>query len=109
MFQQPQLFPHLDVLDNIAFAPRLAGHRAVAPPGPRRAATSTLVHLGDLGRRRRRELSGGQEQRVALARALADRARVLLLDEPFSALDHELRAAMHDLLGEVRAALARRW
>ncbi len=105
MFQQPHLFPHLDVRDNVAFAPRLAG-------GSRREARATarryldLVHLGDLAHRRPRELSGGQEQRVALARALASERGVMLLDEPFSSLDPELRRSMHSLLAEVRAAVA---
>ncbi len=101
MFQKPLLFPHLDVLDNVAFADRAAG----VPRASARAAARgylDVVHLSDLARRRPRELSGGQEQRVALARARAARPEVLLLDEPFSALDPELRAAMHLLLGEIR-------
>ena len=104
MFQKPHLFPHLSVVDNVAFAPRLNG-------GGRREARAVarryleLVHLAGLASRRTRELSGGQQQRVALARALAAERRVMLLDEPFSSLDAELRRAMHDLLQEVRAAL----
>jgi putative spermidine/putrescine transport system ATP-binding protein len=104
MFQKPHLFPHLSVLDNVAFADRLRGRSR----SQSRAAAQRyldLVHLGDLARRRPRQLSGGQEQRVALARALAAGRRVMLLDEPFSALDTNLRTAMHQLLGEVRAAL----
>ena len=104
MFQKPLLFPHLSVLDNVAFADRLRGRSRSRS----RAAAQRyldLVHLGDLGPRRPRQLSGGQEQRVALARALAASRRVMLLDEPFSALDTGLRASMHQLLGEVRAAL----
>jgi putative spermidine/putrescine transport system ATP-binding protein len=104
MFQKPHLFPHLDVLDNVAFAGRVAGRpRREAREAARRYLT--LVHLGELASRRTRALSGGQEQRVALARALAAEPEVLLLDEPFSALDTELRSAMHRLLVEVRAAL----
>jgi ABC-type Fe3+/spermidine/putrescine transport system ATPase subunit len=104
MFQKPHLFPHLSVLDNVAFADRLRGRSR----SQSRAAAQRyldLVQLGDLGRRRPRQLSGGQEQRVALARALAASRRVMLLDEPFSALDTNLRTSMHQLLGEVRAAL----
>lgn len=105
MFQKPLLFPHLDVLDNIAFPIRAAGQgRRAAREAAERFLS--LVHLGGLGRRRTRDLSGGQEQRVALARALAARPRVLLLDEPFSALDTDLRTAMHGLLEEVRAILS---
>lgn len=104
MFQKPHLFPHLNVLDNVAFADRLRGRSRA---GSRAAAQRylDLVHLGDLGRRRPRQLSGGQEQRVALARALAAGRGVMLLDEPFSALDTDLRTSMHHLLAEVRAAL----
>ncbi len=104
MFQKPHLFPHLSVLDNVAFADRLRGRSR----SQGRAAAQRyldLVHLGDLARRRPRQLSGGQEQRVALARALAASRRVMLLDEPFSALDTALRISMHQLLGEVRAAI----
>ncbi|MEO6586668.1 MAG: ABC transporter ATP-binding protein [Knoellia sp.] len=104
MFQKPHLFPHLSVLDNVAFADRLRGRSRLQS---RDAAQRylDLVQLGDLATRRPRQLSGGQEQRVALARALAASRRVMLLDEPFSALDTALRSAMHELLMEVRAAL----
>ncbi len=104
MFQKPHLFPHLSVLDNVAFADRLRG-RSRSQSRATAQRYLDLVHLGDLGGRRPRALSGGQEQRVALARALAASRRVMLLDEPFSALDNHLRASMHQLLGEVRAAL----
>lgn len=105
MFQHPLLFEHLDVAGNVAFAPRLAGS------GRREARRCAqrylrLVHLEGLDSRDVSSLSGGQQQRVALARALAAERGALLLDEPFSSLDRELRASMHDLLTEVRAALA---
>ncbi len=104
MFQKPHLFPHLSVLDNVAFADRLRGRsRAQSRAAARRYLD--LVQLGELAARRPRALSGGQEQRVALARALAAERRVMLLDEPFSALDTGLRRSMHELLAEVRGAL----
>lgn len=105
MFQSPLLFDHLDVAGNVGFAPRLAGARRREA---RRCAQRylRLVHLEGFDTRHVASLSGGQQQRVALARALAAERGALLLDEPFSSLDRELRASMHDLLGEVRAALA---
>ncbi len=105
VFQRPLLFPHLSVLDNVAFAATVAGQ-------PRREARADarqfleLVQLEGFGTRPVTALSGGQEQRVAIARALAARPRVLLLDEPFSALDPELRSDMHALLAAIRAQLA---
>lgn len=105
VFQHPLLFPHLSVLDNVAFAGRTAG---LSKAQARSDAFPFLdmVQLADFGSRPIRSLSGGQEQRVAIARALAARPAILLLDEPFSALDPALREDMHRLLAEIRAALS---
>ncbi|MCZ2404229.1 ABC transporter ATP-binding protein [Paenarthrobacter sp. Z7-10] len=102
--QRPLLFPHLNVLDNVAFAGTVRGI-------PKRVARADaagfleLVQLAGFGPRPVVALSGGQAQRVAIARALAARPAVLLLDEPFSALDPELRSVMHDLLAQLRRTL----
>jgi putative spermidine/putrescine transport system ATP-binding protein len=104
VFQQPRLFPYLSVLDNVAFPLAVAGARRRDARGDA-SRFLDLVGLGGLARRRPGSLSGGQQQRVALARALAARPDVLLLDEPFSALDPEVRTGMHTLLTELRAAV----
>lgn len=106
--QRPLLFPHLNVLDNVAFGPRARG---VAASAARRRAAAELdaVGLAELGGRRISELSGGQAQRVALARALAIDPEVVLLDEPFAALDAaatpELRRMLRERLRSITTVL----
>ncbi|MEO8680272.1 MAG: ABC transporter ATP-binding protein [Vicinamibacterales bacterium] len=97
VFQKASLFPHLTVADNVAFGLEMRG---IAPARRRAAAEEALrlVQLDGFGDRRPSALSGGQEQRVALARALVTKPRVLLLDEPLSALDEGLRNDMRALL-----------
>jgi len=93
VFQQYALFPHMSVRENVAFGLRMKGV-APAEREVRAAEMLEMVHLSDFADRLPSQLSGGQQQRVALARALAPRPRVLLLDEPLSALDLKLRQAM---------------
>lgn len=101
VFQDFALFPHLTVADNISF-----GLRGASSSTKRARVAELLEHVGleGYGPRYPHQLSGGQQQRIALARALAPRPRLLLLDEPFSSLDAELRES---LAMEVRDVLKR--
>ena len=93
VFQSYALFPHLSVAENVGFGLRM--QRVPAPEAAKRVAEALeLVSLAGLGDRGPHQLSGGQKQRVALARALVCRPKVLLLDEPLSALDAKLRGSM---------------
>ena len=97
MFQEAALFPWLTVSGNIELALRLRGVPR-AERQPRAEALLRSVHLDGFARRRPHELSGGMRQRVALARAFAQEADVLLMDEPFGALDAMTRDLLHDEL-----------
>jgi iron(III) transport system ATP-binding protein len=98
VFQDYALFPHLTVARNVAF-----GLRRLEPQAAARmvATTLDLVGLTDLKDRYPHELSGGQQQRVAIARALAPKPVVLLLDEPFSNLDPDMRGQMREEVQEI--------
>ena len=93
MFQDFALFPHLTVAQNVAFGLRGMDKSAAVA---RASEELARVGLSDYERSYPHELSGGEQQRVALARALAPKPSVMLMDEPFSSLDHRLRDAVRD-------------
>ena len=101
VFQDLRLFPHMSVAENVEFALKMSG---IKKQQYREIAREQLekVRLEGLEDRRISQISGGQMQRVALARAFAVRPSVMLLDEPFSSLDEELRLEMGNLLIELQ-------
>ena len=98
MFQEPALFPWLTVQRNVESAMRF---RKVAPDKAKVKELLSIVHLEEFAQRRPHELSGGMQQRAALARALAQDADILLMDEPFGALDAMTRTVLHDELERI--------
>ena len=101
VFQKPLLFPNMSVEANVGFGLRMRGVPAAEIGGRVREALRR-VRMEGYGDRRPGELSGGQQQRVSLARALVTEPKLLLLDEPLSALDANLRDALRELVREVQ-------
>jgi len=104
VFQNYALFPHMTVFDNVAFGLQMA-KKPAAEVATSVAQALELVQLNGMERRRPAELSGGQQQRVAIAGAIVNKPRVLLLDEPMSALDHRLRKLMQKELKQLQRTL----
>jgi putative spermidine/putrescine transport system ATP-binding protein len=104
VFQAYSLFPNLTVAENVAFGLRVR-RRAKGEQAGRAAELLDLVGLADRGNRYPHQLSGGQQQRVALARALAVAPQVLLLDEPLSALDAQVRVQLREEIRRIQLEL----
>jgi NitT/TauT family transport system ATP-binding protein len=103
MFQEPALLPWLTATENVQLALRLKGV-GMAERRARAEELLGLVRLADAGHKRVHELSGGMRQRVAMARALAQDSRLLLMDEPFAALDAITRDVLHEELLRIRGS-----
>ena len=105
VFQDLRLFPHMNVISNVTYGLRAHG---VSKDEAHSRSTAVLARVGlsSFETRRPNELSGGERQRVALARALVVEPRVLLLDEPLSAVDSTSRAALRELLPDVLTAFS---
>lgn len=104
LFQQYALFPHLSAINNVC----MALYNTISDPLERRNRAQEWLdelNIGELGERLPKQLSGGQQQRVALARALARSPKMLLLDEPFSAIDIPTRQKLYQTLAELRKQL----
>jgi molybdate transport system ATP-binding protein len=104
LFQQYALFPHLSAMDNVC----MALYNTISDQQMRRAQAQRWLdelNIGELGERLPKQLSGGQQQRVALARALARSPKMLLLDEPFSAIDIPTRQKLYQTLAKLRKQL----
>lgn len=104
VFQNYALFPHLNAVENIAFGMRIAG-RTSGDIRSRTMELLDLVGLPDVAQKMPHQLSGGQQQRIALARALAVNPRLLLLDEPLSALDAVVRLHLRDEIRRIQGTL----
>lgn len=102
VFQDLRLFPHMSVIENVAFGPRCHGAPR-AEAGERAADALAKVGLAGFGPRSPLSLSGGERQRVALARAIVTNPRVLLLDEPFAAVDAASRPGLRETLAGILA------
>ncbi len=98
VFQQPNLFPWLTVIDNVMFGPRVQGQSDMRAAAKRAGHLLEICGLGGFEKRYPYQLSGGMRQRVAIVRVLMNNPRVLLMDEPFGALDALTRLTMQELL-----------
>ncbi len=105
VFQSYALFPHLSIFDNIAFGLRMSKACPESEIAARVEMALSLVRLPHIIKRFPKELSGGQQQRVAFARAIVNKPKVLLLDEPLSALDPKIRVEMHAELARFKKEL----